>query len=121
MINSVQDLDFLRKCTKEELIVLVKRYYAVLKDWSIEMDSPKEIICDYRSEKYFAKYNREFDKYIYSSKKCNELLLPYVGKRFSDIPENVLLEYEKLRDEAKTAQKKADYARKKYDKLQMTE
>ncbi len=114
MINSKQDLDFLRKCTKEELIYLIEHclYIGVL---LAEPKTMERFINDYRSNKVLNEEEKEYKKFTELLEKASCLIKPY--KDFSKVPQDTVLRYLKTLDEAEGVYKKAERLRIRYYNL----
>ncbi len=114
MYISENDLAYLEKCTKEELIYFIKKIGGALLDYS---PSPEQVIGAYRVNKALDEECREFKRYIDLSEKADSLMKPYVGKKFSEVPASILCEYGVLLENSEKALRKSELARKRYDRL----
>ena len=104
MTNSENDFDFLRKYTKEELIYLIR----FQNEHCLCRYEPKELevfVNNYRAKKLLKEESEEYEKYLNLLDEAHCLLKPY--KTFSEIPENIIIKYAEILEEAEKADNKA--------------
>lgn len=80
----------LKDCTKEELIFVIERlqFYSLSGDYYV-----RRALCDVmeqREERKLEEARRLTDIRLQNLQQYNDLLGPYEGKSFSDIPQDVL-------------------------------
>lgn len=100
----------LKDCTKEELIFVIER----LQSYNLSSDYyVRRALCDVaeqREERKLEKARRLMDVRLQNLQQYNDLLGPYEGKPFSDIPQDVL-------DQAISALERYEGAEKKWMRL----
>lgn len=100
----------LKDCTKEELIFVIERlqFYSLSGDYYV-----RRALCDVaeqREERKLEEARRLTDVRLQNLQQYNDLLGPYEGKSFSDIPQDVM-------DQAVATLEQYEAADKKWRKL----
>lgn len=100
----------LKDCTKEELIFVIERlqFYSLSGDYYVQ-----RALCDVveqREERKLEEARRLTDVRLQNLQQYNELLGPYEGKSFADIPQDVM-------DRAVAALEQYEAANMKWRKL----
>lgn len=100
----------LKDCTKEELIFVIERlqFYSLSGDYYVQR--ALRDVAEQREDRKLEETRRLTDVMLQNLQQYNELLGPYEGKSFADIPQDVM-------DRAVAALERYEAADKKWLKL----